>query len=325
MKRVIFSLIFIALIATACQSTPSISAITPPYINTGVDAEAWATVPAGEFPSGAESHITMIDYDYQIMVTDVTVAQYANFLNEVIASGEAGVGEFEVEVANGEVIWQEEGVAGYYPGDPFQEAKHEEEIKAGDHLFVSFVDGLRITRDGDTFTAILEYANHPMTMVSWFGANAYCEYYGYRLPLELEWEKGARGTEVIGTDADGYPFPWGYEIHGNNANYYSSFDVLEKMFGKLGNTTPVGFYNGKTYKVNGNSYETLDSASPYGLYDMAGNVWQWMGDDHPDQHYRMMRGGSFYSYEVDLRTWKENSSGPIYYAPDVGFRCVRDN
>jgi len=310
------ALVMTLFLLAACSPAPSISAITPPYIDTGIDSEAWAIVPAGEFPSGSESHMTMIDYDYQIMVTDVTVEQYANFLTEVVASGEASIGEFELEA--GEEVWTEEGVAGYHPGDPFHEAKHEEEIKAGDHLYVSFIDGLRITRDGDTFTAIHEYTNHPMTMVSWFGANAYCEYYDYSLPLKLEWEKAFRGTEVVGID--GYPFPWGYEIHGNNANYYSSFDVLEKMFGKLGNTTPVGFYNGNTYNIDGNSYETLDSASPYGLYDMAGNVWQWMGDDHRDQHYRMMRGGSFYTYEVDLRAWKENSSGPIYYAPDVGFR-----
>ncbi|MEA2007964.1 MAG: formylglycine-generating enzyme family protein [Chloroflexota bacterium] len=321
MKRVIFILVFIILAATACQAAPSISSITPPYIDTGIDPDSWVTIPAGEFPKGQESHPTMIDYDYEIMVTDVTVEQYADFLNEAIASGDVSVGVFEVEA--GENVWTEEGAGGYYPGEPFQGAHHEEEIKAGDHLYISFVESLRITRDGETFTAIPEYANHPMTMVSWFGANAYCEYYGYRLPLELEWEKAARGTEVVAED--GYPFPWGYEIHGNNANYYSSFDLLEKKFGKLGNTTPVGLYNGQTYQIDaGSSYQTLDSASPYGLYDMAGNVWQWLGDDHHDQHYRMMRGGSFYSYEVDLRVWKENSSGPIYYAPDLGFRCASD-
>jgi len=92
------------------------------------------------------------------------------------------------------------------------------------------------------------------------------------------------------------------------------------MYGKLGNTTPVGFYNGQSY----DGYQTLDSPSPYGLYDMGGNVWQWMGDDYHDQHYRMMRGGSFYSYEVDLRVWKNNSAGPQYYSPSVGFRCARD-
>ena len=321
MKRAIFSLIFLALIATACQAAPSLGAITPPYIETGIDSDSWATIPAGEFPEGSESHMTMIDYDYEMMVTDVTVEQYANFLTEAVASGDATVGEFELEA--GEAVWTEEGVAGYYSGDPFQGHKHEEEVKAGDHLYISFVEGLRLTHDGNTFTTISEYANHPMTMVSWFGANAYCEYYGYHLPLELEWEKAFRGTEVEGKDADGYPYPWGYEIYGNNANYYSSFDAFEKMFGKLGNTTPVGFYNGNTYDIAGINYETFDSASPYGLYDMAGNVWQWMGDDHIDQHYRMMRGGSFYSYEVDLRAWYENSSGPIYYAPDLGFRCAK--
>ena len=71
-------------------------------------------------------------------------------------------------------------------------------------------------------------------------------------------------------------------------------------------------------------YETRDSASPYGLYDMGGNVWQWVGDDLPDQHYRYMRGGSFYTYEVDLRVWKSNNAGPTYFSPAVGFRCAQD-
>ncbi len=219
----------------------------------------------------------------------------------------------------GESVRVQEGVSGYYPGDPFHGYEHEEEIRAGDKLHVPLTEeGLRLTFDGETFSAIPEYANHPMTMVTWFGAQAYCEFYGWRLPTEIEWEKAARGSEMV--DGRGLPFPWGTKIEGNNANFYSSFDLFEKMFGKLGNTTPVGFYNGRTY----NGYETLDSASPYGLYDMAGNVWQWMGDDYPDQHYRYLRGGSFYSYEVDLRVWKQNTAGPTYYAPDVGFRCVRD-
>ena len=320
MRRLTYIFIFLALAATACQPAPSISSITPPYIDTGVNSDAWVTVPAGEFPHGQESHLTMIDYDYQIMVTDVTVAQYTDYLNAALASGDITVGDFTIE--RGELVWSEEGVGGYYPGDPFDEAHHEEEVKAGDHLFLPFVEGIRLTRDGDNFIAMPGYANHPMTMITWFGADAYCKYYDGRLPYELEWEKAARGTEIIGED--GLPFPWGYEIHGNNANFYSSFDLFEKMFGKLGNTTPVGFYNGQTYTVDGHVYETKDSASPYGLYDMAGNVWQWMGDDHTDQHYRYMRGGSFYSYEVDLRVWKENSAGPQFYSPQFGFRCVQD-
>ncbi len=220
----------------------------------------------------------------------------------------------------GESIWTENGVFGHYPGEPFDGFRHEEEIKAGNKLYMPLQgEGLRLTFDGNEFSSMDAYSNHPVTMVTWFGANSFCQYNGWRLPTEVEWEKAARGTELV--DGRGRPFPWGLEIERNNANYYSSFDVFVKLFGKLGNTTPVGFYNGRTY----DGYQTLDSASPYGLYDMAGNVAQWTGDDYPYQHYRYLRGGSFYSYEVDLRTWKSNSAGPQYFGPAVGFRCARDS
>ncbi len=316
MKQILLTLtLTLLLLTTACDSAPDISAITPPYVDTGIDSEAWAHVPAGEFPYGQHDHMTFVD-DYEIMITNVTNEQYARFLNEALAADVIRIGEVEVEA--GEVVQLLYGVAGYYPGDPFDGYKHEEEIKAGDKLYIPLKEaGLRLTFDGEQFAPIPEYANHPMTMVSWFGANAYCEFYETRLPTEVEWEKAARGTEMV--DGRGQPFPWGDEIENNHANYYSSFDLFEKMFGKLGNTTPVGLFNGQTY----DDYETLNAASPYGLYDMAGNVWQWTGDDYPDQHYRHLRGGSFYSYAVDLRVWKNNSAGPSYYGPAAGFRCAK--
>jgi formylglycine-generating enzyme required for sulfatase activity len=306
----------ITMLLAACSPAVNIGAITPPIIETGVDPYDWVTIPEGEFPYGQEDHMTLVD-EYQMMVTDVTNQQYADFLNQALEDGTIGMGEVEVEA--GEIVTVVEGIYSYYPGDPFQGYKHEEVITEGDKLLMPLSqEGLRLAYDGQTFTAIAEFANHPMTMVTWFGANAYCEYYGWRLPIDVEWEKAARGTEIV--DGHGLPFPWGTEIHRNNANYYSSSDLFEKMYGKLGNTTPVGFYNGKTYE----GYETRDSVSPYGLYDMAGNVWQWIGDDYPDQHYRYMRGGSFYSYEVDLRVWKNNNAGPTFYSPAVGFRCASD-
>ncbi len=324
MKKLIFSLLLLTLFVAACQATPLNEQEPPPYIDTGIDAESWVTIPAGAFPHGQESHMTDIDYDYEMMVTDVTVEQYAKFLNEALASGGATIGEVEIFADRGDISWTVEGVKGYYPGDPFDGYKHEEEVLPGDKIYIPFEDALRLSRDGEIFTAIAGYENHPMTMVTWFGANAYCEYYGYRLPLELEWEKAARGTGV-NENGDGLPFPWGYEIHGHNANFYASTDIFEEMYGKLGSTSPVGFYNGKTYSIEGyEDYETIDSASPYGLYDMAGNVWQWVGDDHHDQHYRILRGGSFFTYEVDLRVWKENGVAPYHYDPDVGFRCASD-
>jgi len=316
MKKLIVALSLLAIFAMGCAPAPSIGAITPPFIDTGVDPESWASVPAGEFPYGQHDHMTMIDYDYEIMVTDVTNEQFAEFLNAAVADGTLVLGDGEVEA--GQLVWEEHGFYIDYPGEPFDAYEHEEEIKAGQKLVMPFpAEGVRIEEKDGVFTAIHEYSNHPVTMVTWFGANAYCQYYGYRLPLEVEWEKAARGTEIV--DGYGLPYPWGEHIERNNANYYSSFDLFEKTFGKLGNTTPVGMYNGKTY----DGYETLDSTSPYGLYDMGGNVWQWTGDDYPDQHYRMMRGGSFYTYEVDLRVWKNNSAGPQHFSPEIGFRCAR--
>jgi len=316
MKHTTFILALIILLLSSCSPAPSVGAIKPPYVDTGIDPESWARIPAGVFPYGQHDHLTPVDYDFEMMVTPVTNEQYARFLNEALAADAVRIGEVEVET--GEQVWVKEGIAGFYPGDPFDGYKHEEEIKAGDKLFVPMHDdGLRLVFDGQQFAAIPEYRNHPMTMVTWFGANAYCTFYDWRLPTEVEWEKAARGTDLI--EGAGLPFPWGTQIEANNSNYYSSFDLFEKMFGKLGNTTPVGFYNGRTY----DGYETLDSASPYGLYDMAGNVWEWTGDDYPSQHYRHMRGGSFYSYEVDLRVWKFNSAGPQHFSPAVGFRCAR--
>jgi len=316
MRRALFIITLIALTIAACAPAPSVGAITPPFVDPGIDPESWALIPAGEFPYGQHDHITNVEYDYEMMVTDVTNDQYARFVNAALSDGTIAVGETDVEA--GELVWQEVGINGYYPGDPFDGYEHEEEIKAGNKLYMpTLVEGARLIETNGVFASIPEYSNHPVTMVTWFGANAYCGYYGWRLPTEIEWEKAARGTELV--NGYGLPYPWGEHIEGGNANYYSSFDLFEKMFGKLGNTTPVGFYNGKTY----DGYETIDSASPYGLYDMAGNVWQWTGDDYPDQHYRMMRGGSFYTYEVDLRVWKNNSAGPQFYSPAVGFRSVR--
>ena len=163
------------------------------------------------------------------------------------------------------------------------------------------------------FSAFPGYENHPMTNVSWFGAWGYATYYSYRLPTEREWEKAARGSE------DDRPFPWGYEITRNMANYYASRDPFEDMGSFGSRTSPVGFYNGQTLPRIPN----FDAASPYGLYDMAGNVWQWTGDDYEDMHYRFMRGGSKDTYEMDLRIWVTNNATPTYYSPGVGFRCAR--
>lgn len=298
MKRRMLPLPAIVLLLSACGT---VDLNTPlPAFETGVNPESWALVPAGEFLSGQHNAPATIDYDYEIMVTDVTVAQYAAFLSQALAGGDLEI--------DGELV------VGFYPGDEFRAVKHEIKIQAADYGFVPLNDpASRFTFDGASFAVKPGYEHHPMTNVSWFGAWGYCGSTGGRLPTELEWEKAARGPK------DDRPFPWGYEIARNHANFYASRDPFEDMGSFGSRTSPVGFYNSRTY----DGYATLDSASPFGLYDMAGNVWQWTGDVYEGQHYRYMRGGSKDVYEMDLRIWVRNNATPTYYSPGVGFRCAR--
>ncbi len=299
MRRV-FPLLMAALLVLIAGCASRATGVEVPTFDTGIEPGDWALVPAGEFLMGQHLHETMIDYDYEIMVVPVTNAMYAEYLNEALDEG-------AVEMDGDQIV-------GYYPGDEFHGYKHELPIDEGNWLHIQLGDPyLRIVYEGGEFSALEGYADHPMVNVTWFGARAYCEYYGWRLPTEEEWEKAARGT-------DGRAYPWGNDISPANANYYNSGDPFEDVFGPLGDTTPVGFYNGNEY----DGFQTEDSASPYGVYDMAGNVWEWTANVYEGTHYRYMRGGSFRNYDYGLRVWWRNSAGPDFYAPSVGFRCVRD-
>ncbi len=158
--------------------------------------------------------------------------------------------------------------------------------------------------------------NHPVVYVSWNDADAFCKWGGKRLPDELEWEKAARGP-------DGQVFPWGYQFGLDRANTPQRWASLKQK----GHTMPVGsFKNGK---------------SPYGLYDMSGNVWEWtqnwylpyQGNAFPNNFYgeknKVLRGGSWY----DCLSYGCGLSAPSYnrsrFAPKIrnnsfGFRCAAD-
>lgn len=298
MKRIVLILVVLLLASCAqAELNPEI-----PVYDTGIDPYAWVTIPAGPFYMGQHSEdTTEIPYDYQIMVTDVTVAQYVEYLNTALEAGDLSIRGNEVVVM--------------YPGDPYYGKKHEIHIKAGEYIVVPLdKEDSRFTYDGKRFHIKPGWENHPMTNVSWFGAWAYCAYYDWRLPTEMEWIKAARGT-------DQRAYPWGDEITTQHANYYASRDPFEDMWSYGSLTTPVGFYNGKNY----DGFQTVDAHSPYGLYDMAGNVWQWVGDVHWQEGFsdRLMHGGSKGTYEADLRIWVRNSAPPMYYGPATGFRCAR--
>ncbi len=298
-RRMVSLLLGLSLVSVlaGCGADPD----TPPglslHTEPGVDPETWVAIPAASFGYGQHEHMISLD-EFLIMATEVTNAQYLQYLQDALDHG-------RIRLEDGTVL-------GHYAGDEFHGGRHEERIDPGFYLHLPLEDpASRIHYDGKGFTITSGYEHHPVTMVSWFGAQAYCQAIGGRLPTEEEWEYAARGT-------DSRPYPHGTEIAHANANYYHSGDPFETE-GGWSDTSPVGFYNGSRY----GEFQTVDSPSFFGLYDMAGNAGEWTGNIYLEEHYRYIRGGSKAQYESDSRVWYRNSATPTYVSPHVGFRCVQ--
>ena len=170
--------------------------------------------------------------------------------------------------------------------------------------------------------------NYPVLGVNWDSSVAYCNWLSaktgkkYRLPTEAEWEKAARGT-------DQRRYPWGNNIDLSYANFVGSqqFDT-----GQI-----VGYYDGSK---RGN-LQTHSNASPYGAFDMAGNVMEWCSDWYDRYYYsvsprknpkgpdkgafRVARGGTFFMDPFDQRTYGRTAGWPSFQAHRMtGFRAARE-
>jgi len=167
------------------------------------------------------------------------------------------------------------------------------------------------------------YSSHPVVFIDWDMAANYCAWRGARLPTEAEWEKAARasGTEMLA-------YPWGDRFNGDLLNFC---DINCTSSGKnrsyndgYSDTAPVGSYEG--------------GKSPYGAYDMAGNVIEWVADWYDEDYYfsspsndpqgpedgiyRVLRGGSWYNNSSYVRTFVRTSLSPTVAYNYVGFRCA---
>ena len=360
-------LIGLMIVSVTCRKqSASTDSINPPLSEFTI---ADVKIPGGEFEMG--DHFGFVDpahpsdevpvhkvkiNSFSMAVTETTNQQFLDFLNSTLSKG-------LVEV-RGNVV--------YRTGST--------DIYCYTYQFANYYS---IGYDGKVFSIMDFRAKHPAVGILWSGAAAYCNWLsgvkglqpcytmttgicdftqsGYRLPTEAEWEYAARG----GHTTPYFNYPNGNSIDKSAVNLPDSGDPYEGT--SFPNTTPVAFYDGKlkqktdfNWPATVSSYQTSNGVNAFGLYDMEGNVWEfvndWYGQNYyssspydnpkgpdtgfimPDgKPYRGMRGGNWYNGLVvnginDGHSRVSNRNPSYYRGPQdpnhpyyhLGFRVARN-
>ena len=288
-KLILLSIILIVGCVTEPEQEPLTYEIVEAEDNFGF---TWNFIPSSRFTWSSDNQEENIDYDYWILKYKVTNLQFIEFLN---AQPNASL-----QLTSG-------GIYGHYIPDSTDTIFDED-----DYLFYQFIDSTSYYNYGlikwevDKYVVDEVYNNHPVVNVTWFGANAFANYYNYELPDEYEWEKAARGDT-------GCDYPWG-GVYGDDISLYSNYFDSGDSFDN--GTTPIDYF------IN----DSTSNQSPYGVIDMSGNAYEWTNswfDLESGKTVRTQRGGSWKSPTYSLRSWNRYYSEPYTGSPRFGFRLLK--
>lgn len=245
------------------------------------ERQVFAFVPKG--PLILDDGTTIEIESFAIATTSVTNGQFCIWLNEMLLTRQVTFASGEVKDLEGNLLCLTQ------------------EKVATSQIHTTFVDGHLF------FTPVRHADRHPIVHVTYLGALAYCLFNGVRLPTTNEWERAA---SMKGTKKCTYGFAKD-EINPSYANYKEVFTNPKPLENR---TTPVNFFNGESVFAQG--YETIQTKkalSPFGCYDMSGNVWEWTQEE-------IAKGGCYNSTQQDLKV--SAYMIPLHCDAFTGFRVA---